>query len=81
MSEEITCREMVELMTDYLEGVMPAVERARFEEHLSICDGCTNYLRQVRETVRVAGMLTEEDIPEEQKRSLLMAFRDWKRTG
>ncbi len=76
----MTCREMVELMTDYLEGSMSTVERARFEEHLSICDGCTNYLRQVRETVRVAGMLTEEDIPEEQRRSLLMAFRDWKRT-
>jgi len=76
---EITCREVVEIVTDYLEGAMPSEERARFEEHLSVCDGCTNYLGHVRETIRLTGMLTEEQIPEEQKRSLLMAFRDWKR--
>ena len=81
MSEEITCRELVELMTDYLEGAMAPEDRSRFEEHLSICDGCTNYLGQLRETIRIAGMLTEEQIPDEQKRSLLMAFRDWKRAG
>ncbi len=76
---EITCREMVELMTDYLEGALPPDDRARFEEHLSICDGCTNYLAQLRETIKVTGMLTEEQIPEERRQQLLMAFRDWKR--
>ena len=79
MSEEITCRELVELITDYLEGAMAPEDRSRFEEHLSICDGCTNYLGQLRETILIACMLTEEQIPDEQKRSLLMAFRDWKR--
>ena len=78
---EITCREMVELMTDYLEGSMPPDDRTKFEEHLSICDGCTNYLRQLQETIRVTGMLTEEQIPEDHKNQLLMAFRGWKRSG
>jgi len=75
---EITCREMVELMTDYLEGAMPPDDRARFEEHLSICDGCTNYLGQLRETIKVTGMLTEEQIPEDHRQQLLTAFRDWR---
>lgn len=81
MREEITCREIVELMTDYLEGAMTPEDRSRFEEHLSNCDGCTNYLGQLREMIRIAGMLTEEQIPDDQKQGLLVAFRDWKRTA
>jgi len=75
----LTCHEMVEIITDYLEGALPAEDRRRVEEHLAICPGCANYLEQMRETIRLTGLLTEEQIPEEQKQELLEAFRDWTR--
>jgi len=75
---ELTCREMVELMNDYLEGAHAEGERARFEAHLSICDACTTYLAQVRETIRLAGRVTEESVPPDVRDQLLQAFRDWK---
>jgi anti-sigma factor RsiW len=73
----LTCHEVIEIITDYLEGALPADDRRRVEEHLAICDGCTTYLEQMRETIRLTGMLTEEQIPEDQKRELLEAFRTW----
>jgi anti-sigma factor RsiW len=75
----LTCHEVVELVGDYLEDALPADVRARVEEHLAGCDGCTEYLAQMRETIRLTGMLTEERVPEDQKRALLDAFRDWTR--
>jgi anti-sigma factor RsiW len=73
----LTCHEVIEIITDYLDGALPADDRRRVEEHLAICDGCTTYLEQMRETIRLTGMLTEEQIPEDQKRELLEAFRTW----
>ena len=73
----LTCHDVIEIITDYLEGALPADDRRRVEEHLAICDGCTTYLEQMRETIRLTGMLTEEQIPEDQKRDLLEAFRTW----
>lgn len=73
----LTCHEVVELVTDYLESSLSDEARRRVEEHLSICDGCSRYLDQMRETIRLTGMLTEEQIPEEQKTALLDAFRTW----
>ena len=73
----LTCHEVVEIITDYLEDALPAGDRRRVEEHLAICDGCTAYLEQMRETIRLTGMLTEEQVPEDQKRELLEAFRTW----
>jgi anti-sigma factor RsiW len=73
----LTCHEVIEIITDYLDGALPADDRRRVEEHLAICDGCTTYLEQMRETIRLTGMLTEEQIPEAQKRELLEAFRTW----
>jgi len=73
----LTCHEVIEIITDYLEGALPVDDRHRVEEHLAICDGCTTYLEQMRETIRLTGMLTEEQIPEDQKRDLLEAFRTW----
>jgi anti-sigma factor RsiW len=78
--EGLTCRELVELVTDYLEGALDPAERARFEEHLASCDGCTNFLRQMRITIQLTGSLTEEQIAEPQRSSLLLAFRTWKQT-
>src|SRR5205814_827900 len=58
----LTCRELVQLITDYLEGGLSRRDRRRFERHLRGCDGCTTYVEQMRETVRVAGALGEEDL-------------------
>jgi predicted anti-sigma-YlaC factor YlaD len=74
----LACKELVELVTDYLEGVMPATERTRFEEHLAICEGCDAYLDQMRQTIRLTGRLTEYDVPKPAIDELLRAFRGWK---
>ena len=78
-AQGLTCHEMVEIITDYLEEALQPEDRRRVEEHLAICDGCTTYLEQMRETIRLTGMLSEEQIPEEHKRQLLDAFREWRR--
>jgi anti-sigma factor RsiW len=75
------CREMVELMTDYLEGALSPNDRRRFDDHIAGCDGCRAYLAQMRRTVRVLGRLTEDAIPEHVQRELLATFRDWKSTA
>ena len=77
-SEELTCRELVELVTDYLEGSLAAEDRMRFEEHLLICEGCSAYLDQMRKTIEVVGSLQEDFIPPEMRDDLLAAFRAWK---
>jgi anti-sigma factor RsiW len=80
MSEpDISCREMVEIMTDYLEDAMSSADRARFEQHLAACEGCTTVLDQLRTTIRITGGLSEADIPEGQRDQLLAAFRGWRR--
>ena len=73
-----SCKEVVEIVTDYLEGAMSPRDRERFDAHLSSCEGCTNYVEQMRETIRLTGMLTEEQVPVEQRERLREAFRDWK---
>lgn len=78
-SQELTCQELVELLTDYLEGRLSPGEKARFEEHLSICEGCQTYLDQMRQTIRALGRLTEETIPPDARGELLQAFRQWRR--
>ena len=77
----LTCREVIDLLTDYVEDALPEQERRRVEAHLASCDGCTTYLEQVRETIRLTGMLTEEQIPDAERERLLDAFRDWIRPG
>lgn len=77
--EALSCQELVELVTDYLEGGMAPAERARFEEHIAGCDGCGAYLEQMRATIRLAGRLTPEDVSPEAERALLSAFRSWAR--
>ena len=74
----MNCIQLVELVTDYLEGSMPAEQRARFDEHIAGCDGCTTYLEQVRITIRLTGMLSEEQIAPDARDTLLGVFRDWR---
>jgi predicted anti-sigma-YlaC factor YlaD len=75
----LTCKELVELVTNYLEGRLSAQERVRFEEHLGLCLGCHTYLDQVRTTIALTGSLTEESIPPQARDTLLETFRNWKR--
>ncbi|HYZ76339.1 MAG TPA: zf-HC2 domain-containing protein [Gaiellaceae bacterium] len=75
---DMACRELVEVITDYLEGTMPARDRRRLERHLTACDGCTAYLEQMRETISLTGRLREKDVPPELEDRLLAAFRGWK---
>jgi anti-sigma factor RsiW len=78
--EALSCRELVELVTAYLEGALAPEDAARFEQHISGCDGCSAYLEQMRATIRLAGRLTPEAVPPEAERALLSAFRSWTRT-
>ncbi len=77
---ELTCRELVEVVTDYLEDRMPAEQRLLFEEHIAYCAWCVTYLDQMRETIRAAGMLREDDLTPEQRDALLDVFKDWTRS-
>ncbi len=79
--QELTCKELVEIVTEYLEGRLPPSERASFEAHLSNCHGCNIYLEQMRQMIRALGRLTEETIPMESKPELLQLFRNWKHSG
>ena len=78
--EDISCQELVELVTDYLEGGMPAELHARFERHVESCTGCRTYLDQMRAAIRVTGELTPETLSPEAERALLGAFRGWNRS-
>jgi anti-sigma factor RsiW len=73
----MTCREIVELVTDYFEGALSEVDRRRFEEHIDECEWCSRYLEQMRVTIRTVGRLDEESLSPEARAALLEAFRDW----
>ena len=77
-TELLSCAELVELVTEYLESRMPAPERLRFEEHIAICPPCRGYLQQMRKTLVVAGGLSEETLPPQARDALLELFRSWK---
>ena len=78
-SPDLTCVELVELVTDYLDGALSPGERERFDGHIDVCLGCTAYLEQFRETIRLVGVLREQDVSPEARATLLAAFADWKR--
>jgi len=77
--EALSCRELVELVTEYLEGALDDRDVRAFERHLPGCDGCTEYVEQLRATVRATGTLTPDDLTPEAETALLQAFRDWHR--
>jgi len=74
---EMPCRELVELITEYLEDRLSAADRARFEIHINECDACRLYLEQFRETIQRLGRLPEETLSPEIRSTLLDAFRTW----
>jgi anti-sigma factor RsiW len=77
--KKLTCRELVELVTEYLDGTLSRRDRARFDAHLGACTNCTHYVEQFRETVRLTGMLQEDDVSPEAAAALLAQFSEWKR--
>ena len=79
-ADHISCRDVVALVTDYFERALPAEQLSLFEQHLNFCDGCMTFIDQIRETASLAGRLSEEQVPDELKLSLLTAFRDWRRS-
>jgi anti-sigma factor RsiW len=78
IDDEMACRELVELLTEYIDGALPELDRIRLEAHLAECDGCTAYLDQIRTTIRLTGMLTQDRIPDDARLALLGVFRAWR---
>jgi anti-sigma factor RsiW len=74
---ELTCQQLVELVTDYFEDALGAAERARFEAHVAGCPGCDAYLGQMRTTLEVVGATAAIETQPEVS-ALLEAFRNWK---
>jgi anti-sigma factor RsiW len=77
----LACRELVELVTAYLDDGLDTVDRARFEAHIGTCEHCSAYLEQMRVTLRVVGHIDPEALEPEVERELLDAFRTWKAGG
>ena len=75
---ELTCKELTELITDYLEQRLSETERARFEQHLAICQACVTYLDQMRLTVKALGAKPRVEITKAVESELLQTFRQWK---
>jgi anti-sigma factor RsiW len=73
----MSCRELVALVTEYLEGTLSRLERIRFERHVAVCPPCRAHLDQMRETIRASGAITEESISPGARDDLLEAFADW----
>ena len=77
-ADHLSCQEVVELVTDYLEESLSAEDSALFEQHLNFCEGCVWYVDQLRATIGVVGEIREDDIPAETKDRLMGAFRNWR---
>lgn len=77
----LTCREVAELVTEYLEGRMSWMQRLQFQLHVGMCAVCRRYLRQMRATTKTLGKLPDEPLPKEVETELLDRFRAWKTRG
>ena len=76
--DAMACQELVELVTEYLEGTLAPADRKRLEAHLKRCDGCTEYLAQMRRTVALTGRLRPDQLDASARDALLDVFRRWK---
>jgi len=75
--EHVTCRELVEILTDYLEGALDPAGRVEIERHIVICRGCSNYVEQMRSTIDLLGRIAADEPAEGQSDRLLEMFRQW----
>jgi anti-sigma factor RsiW len=78
-AHDITCRQAVALMTDYLDGALGPYDQALMEAHLAECEGCAEHLRQIRITVTVTGRIREEDLGQAAREDLMGVYRRWQR--
>jgi anti-sigma factor (TIGR02949 family) len=78
-TEDLECRQVVEVVTEYLEGTMAPADRQRLDRHLALCEDCHHHLDQLRTVIRVAGRPAADAVPPETMAGLLRAFRDWRR--
>ncbi len=76
--DALSCQELVELVTDYLEGALSPPDQLRFDAHLAQCRGCRNYLEQMRQTIHLIGSLPAEALSSAMRQELLAVFRHWK---
>jgi anti-sigma factor RsiW len=76
--KELVCQEMVELITDYLEGTLSRSQRRRFEAHIAACENCTEYLQQMRATIRLTGRLRAEDLTPAMRVELTELYKRWR---
>jgi predicted anti-sigma-YlaC factor YlaD len=76
-TSDLTCREFVELVTDFDESALPAPERIRFEQHLVVCSACTRYYEQMQATIRVAGTIDLDEFGPESRQALLETIESW----
>jgi anti-sigma factor RsiW len=76
--EGLSCRDLVELVSDYLEGALPPADHTRFDAHIAGCGNCAAYVRQMRETLVLLGTLPTEALSQEAEDELRAAFRDWR---
>jgi anti-sigma factor RsiW len=74
---KMSCKDFVELVTDYCEGSLSAEDTRRFEQHIEDCFWCGRYLEQMRLTINTVGRIDEYSISPDAKDALLHAFRDW----
>jgi anti-sigma factor RsiW len=78
LNEELSCQELVELVTDYFEGALSPPDRSRFEAHIGGCDGCDSHLEQMRITIQLLGLLPPDSLDPRAESALLQAFKRWK---
>jgi anti-sigma factor RsiW len=78
---DLVCQEVVELVSDYLEGALSRADRRRFKAHLRKCPNCTNYLEQMRATIRATGSLHPDDLTPEVRQEFTELFRRWRDEG
>ena len=74
----LTCQQLTELVTNYLERRLPFSQRVAFQMHLGMCRHCRAYLQQMKQTIRTLGKLPSEPIPPDVREMLLERFRQWK---
>lgn len=75
---DLVCQQAIELMTEYLEGTLPRRQRRRLEAHLRACPNCSNYLEQIRTTIRISGQIEAEDLSPEAVEDLTQLYRRWR---
>ncbi len=76
--QDLVCQQIVELITDYLEGALPARERRGFEAHIAGCEHCTEYLEQMRMTILLSGRLRTSDLTPAMRREFSALYESWR---